>query len=85
MSKREQIVEVTWQDSSSYGAWAERDARSKSTCDPITSVGYVLKRDRGHLTLCQSITHRPPAEKPDHVNNTFVIPRGCIKSIRRIE
>ena len=73
------LVEVEWEDTTSKHCWKdEKDADFESAI--IHAVGWQLRCTRKHILL---ITQRDSVygECSDRVK----IPRGCIKSIRRIE
>lgn len=72
---------VRWVDSASAPRWRyphEIDSRP-ATC---LTVGYVVHETKEAITLAQ--TQRVD-ESYDDVNGCMTIPRGCIKSIRRIK
>ena len=70
------LVEVKWEDATSYAnQWMTPDGN----LEPMScmTVGYVVSKNKNKLVLAQS-------QHEDEVHNQFVIPRGCIKSIRDI-
>ena len=74
-----QLVEVEWEDTTSSGRWVnEKDALVMPA--QIHTVGWKLKATRKYLLL---ITQRD--ETYDECADRIRIPRGCIRSIRRIE
>lgn len=73
------LVEVEWEDSTSSGRWvSEKDA--EVTPAQVHTVGWQLKRNRKYILL---ITQRD--ETYNECSDRIRIPRGCIKSIRKIE
>lgn len=77
MSKRRLIV-VEWDDVSSYGGWADIEESKGNRPFRATMVGWELSRNKDCLVLATAFSE-------DECNGRRVIPRGCIKSIRRIE
>lgn len=72
------IVEVEWDDSCSYAnQWMQpNDNLEASLCK---SVGYLVAKNKNRIVLAQS-----QHDDSDEVHNQFVIPRGCVKSIRNL-
>ena len=70
------IVEVHWVDSASVGGWTNDP---ECTCIACKTVGYLIKKDRDEVVVAQCTSDEMLYD------NKFVIPRGCIKSIREIK
>jgi len=78
MKKRKLII-VEWEDITTHRAFKdEREAGDIEGMGAI-SVGWELKGKRGHIALT------PMRFNNGECADRQVIPRGCIKSIRRIE
>ena len=74
-----QLVEVEWEDTTSRSSWVdEKDANF--TPAHIHTVGWKLESNRKYLLL---VAQRD--ETYGECSERTRIPRGCIKSIRRIE
>jgi hypothetical protein len=63
MAKKKQyeIVEVTWIDAEELGevGWnnlKEQQKNARSACPTIRSVGYVLYKDKNHISLVSSLS-----------------------------
>ena len=73
------LIEVEWEDTTSDRRWESED---KVSVNPaiVRNVGWQLQRTREYILLTsqKDITHKEYADR-------IRIPRGCIKSIRRIE
>lgn len=73
------LVEVEWEDTTSRSSWIdEKDADLKPA--HIHTVGWQLKATRKYLLL---ITQRDATY--GECSDRTRIPRGCVKSIRKIE
>ncbi len=72
-----QIVKVEWEDSSSDGGWCKgevaKERRGISKCE---TVGYLLKKDRVEVTVCQN-----RSLDTGNIADTMSIPRKCVKKI----
>lgn len=65
-------------DAISYSnLWVAKDGEDEVA--HCKSVGYLVKKDREKIVIAQSL-----AQDGD-VMNKFVIPRGCVRSIREIK
>lgn len=74
-------VEVTWVDSTTLAwGWQELTDYLGSEAGPveITTVGYLVGETPGYLTLVMALHE-------DRGNVGFVIPRGCVRKIRRLK
>ena len=76
-------VEVEWVDSHSFSHWMDRATRVKyaaeDTLRPLKSTGFLLSKKNGVVILTNTYD-----AVDDTVLDTLVIPKGCVKSIRRI-
>lgn len=73
------LLLVEWEDTTSDRRWEYEDDVSVEPAI-VHSVGWQLQRKRTHILLTsqKDITHKEYADR-------IRIPRGCIKSIRRLE
>ena len=73
------LVEIEWEDTTSKHDWADEKGADIQTAI-IHSVGWRLRSNRKYLLLAtqRDFTY---GECSDRIK----IPRGCVKSIRRIE
>jgi hypothetical protein len=69
------VVTVCWADSTTYAGWQSIEYPRKPQI--IYSTGYLLQEDEDHITISSHVD--PDGDTTD----TMVIPRGCIKSLRR--
>ena len=76
--KKLPLIVVEWEDATSKHSWEdERDADFKIKSS--FSVGWQLKTDRKYLLLTRQ------RETDGYYADRLKIPRGCIKSIKRLE
>ena len=74
------LVLVNWEDSAAEGKWKEASEYKTRMPLMMQSVGYKLLDDKKRLILLQSICH-----ENDVVSDSITIPRGCVKSIRKLK
>lgn len=77
--KKLPLVVVEWNDTTSASKWVdEKDADLDSAC--VFSVGWRLKSPRKYVLLTpqRDIVYNQCADR-------IKIPKGCIRSIRKIE
>lgn len=80
MKKESKKVEVTWMDSSGYGAWDKRrSAINNRKISEVKTLGYILKRNKREILVAQSIDLTI-----DSVDHTIIIPMGCVKEIKEL-
>ena len=74
-----QIVKVVWTDSASSDGWQDEEHGKEHTPSQCMTVGWLLKKTRGHVTLAGS--------RSDFGNcsQLMAIPRKCIVSIKTLE
>lgn len=77
--KKFRIVEVTWQDASSYNYWEFLDDLDRNVALLIKTVGFLLDNRKKEIVLARSLTEDNSTE------GRFVIPKGWIKKIRTIK
>ena len=73
-------VEVYWLDACGYAQWAKTAIHSDSSPAGCSSVGYLLKSDKECVVLALNRDH-----KNDNVDSSMCIPRGMVKSMRRLK
>ena len=78
--KELRMVRVEWVDSAGLNKWQTRQAcLDDGSVVVCVSIGFLLRSNRIEVTLVQSL-----ADELGNVNGSFSIPRGCIKSIKRL-
>jgi len=79
MKKRSLIV-VEWYDVSSFSGWMPvKDSLQEEHPFEAVMVGWELGKNKEYITLATAFT------EDEESNGRRCIPRGCIKSIRRLE
>ncbi len=78
--KKRPLVVVEWEDTTSSSGWDYEEDRYNDPTAVIFTVGWQIKSHRDRLIL--SSQHN---KRDNQIGGTWVIPRGCIKSIRRLE
>lgn len=76
-----QAVQVTWHDAKSHGGgWQTIADTIKNARGPfeVSSVGYLLKRNKKELILAQTLTKNGLAA------DTITIPRGFVHKVRHL-
>ena len=71
------LVLIEWVDSTSMGGWTDNDDMDLCECE---TVGFLLKEDKKKVIVAQSIS-----DGATRYCDRFGIPRGCIKSIRKLK
>ncbi len=81
MKGRRRAVYIEWADSTSFSAqrWREKDESEGLTPSTIKSVGWLLSSSKKQVLITSSISDE------DHRSGCLVIPRGCIKRMRRLK
>lgn len=73
------MVRVEWSDSCSPARmWQGRGYGKRMRPSLITSVGFLRRKSRAHVTIMQSID-------PCNEGNLLCIPRSCVKSIKKLK
>jgi len=75
---RKKVVKIEWVDSGGNDTVWEYKEDWELTSHKCTSVGILVADDRDEVVICQS-------ENNDQYGRLFVIPRGCIKSIKELK
>ena len=77
MRKRPLVI-VEWDDVSSFSGW--EDIKESKSIKPFQAkmVGWEISRNKNYLILATAFSE-------DECNGRRVIPRGCIRNIRRLE
>lgn len=73
------LIEVIWEDPSTNAIWQQEDLARKETAITVYSVGWKLASNKRYLILVAA------RNEVGNCGTRQIIPRGCIKSIRRIE
>ncbi len=82
MKQKWHLYRVDWVDSTSRGGWryADRDRKEHLSAVRCVSTGYLVKRNKREIMLCQSYE-----ESEDRINDTIAIPMGCVQKIRKLK
>lgn len=75
--KKYPLVIVEWQDTITHSGWVDWDKLDDVTI-PCISVGWKVKSDKRSITLSSM-------RSDDGCASRQVIPKGCIRSIRRLD
>ena len=78
-AKTKQIVLVEWEDSIVQGGWRSMEQAEKVEASTCYTAGVLIEKNSKHVIIGQS--WYPAA---DDVSNTTQIPRGMVRSIKRI-
>lgn len=76
--KRNQIIEVIWDDIVSDSRWIGKKAAEEYSPVRCLSIGYFLNQDKKVLRLSSMINQN------DSERDVTVIPHGCITKIKKI-
>ena len=78
MHKKHLII-VEWDDVSGSSGWASEEGVKKVEPIHCTNVGWKLKSTAKKLVICAS-----KSDMGDY-SDRCTIPKGCVRSIRRLE
>lgn len=79
------LVIVEWEDSTiPPTAWDSIESLAAWTPCVCRSVGYLVKNDRSGVVLVANIVDND-TEIPESGCNYFVIPKGCVTSIKLLD
>lgn len=78
--QKKQLLLVEWEDITTDDGWLSPDENHASKIVSIKSVGWKIKSDRQHLVITPML-----GINNERCNDRQIIPRGCIRSIRRLE
>lgn len=71
-------VTVIWKDSRAYGNhWYDGEETKEFTSAVIQTKGFLIAEDSNQLTVAQSV------DDDSNSHNIMVIPKGCIKKIKK--
>jgi len=82
------IVEVEWEDSTSFNGWKTPDVVARfvgAGSMKCRTTGYLLHKDRNRVAICQSIGRDEDNEFSTSIAECLIIPRKCVKSIVELE
>lgn len=80
VKRRLPLVEVRWEDSTSFGGWKTREQYAREKPAECVSAGYLLSRTRQAVTLVMSQCVEAERDTMDGL----VIPAGAVRAIRRL-
>ena len=72
------VVEVKWRDACSRGGWRDVSHTHHDRPLCVTSVGYLLHKDKRRVTLALSLAAN------DDVGDTLTVPRSWILRVRTL-
>ena len=75
---RRQMVVVEWQDSTSFNGWRDVGEVAELTASRIESLGFRQRDRDGCIVLAGSVSDIA------HYARVEMIPKGCVKSVRRL-
>ena len=78
------LLVVEWNDISTHGGWEYDDVDLSKYAFYCVSVGWRVKSTRQYLQISPMRSSRV-GSKYSKCDDRQIIPRGCIRSIRRIE
>lgn len=73
------LVLIEWDDITTCPGWTSDSGDYAERVSHCTSIGWKLNSTRKHLVIT------PMRDNWGKCDDVQIIPRGCIKSIRRIE
>jgi len=73
------LLLVEWDDCVTDSRWQDVNTESGIHTNPAYSVGWRVKSNKRYLVIS------PMRDSTDKCDDRINIPRGCIKSIRRLE
>lgn len=77
--KKNEIIEVLWNDAATACGWKSRNSLEKETPAPCRAVGYFCQQNKNSITIIKCI-----GEDDNQGLDAQTIPMGCVKKIRRI-
>jgi len=79
--KKYPIVEVEWEDITSWDSWHTMDMAEKEGCITIKTVGYLVSKDKNYIRTVSTM-HK---SEGDSVSHQHTYPRSIVRSIRRLD
>ena len=73
-------VKVVWVDSLCAGGWVSDEAARLAQPSTITSVGFLLERDRKRVVIAQSVP-----DEVGEVGDVLAIPAAAVQSLQPLE
>lgn len=70
---------VEWDDPATVGRWRDIAQAREETASRCVSVGFLVEKTKKKIVLSLSYD-----EECRHVSDTIVIPRGVVRSCRRL-
>lgn len=77
--KKYPLIVVEWDDVSSFSSWEEIEKSQQAKPFRAKMVGWEIHRDRENIVIATAF------DNDGECNGRRVIPRGCIRDIRRLE
>ena len=77
--RKKPLIVVEWEDTSGSNVWINEEAAKATEPVHCTTVGWKIELTSKKLVICAT-----KSEEGDYSDRS-TIPRGCIKSIRRLE
>ena len=72
------LVLVNWVDSCSWHEWQSPESAAKAGPTQCRTVGWQITGTKKSISVVQSVN------ECDDVSETWIIPRSCVRRIRRL-
>ncbi len=77
--KHNEILEIIWEDTTSYMGWRTQDNIKKLKLSRCNTVGYFQNQNKKSITVAKCVADDNDALDCQSVN------RGCIKRVKRLK
>ncbi len=81
--KKYPLVLVEWEDSATHCCWNPVDECREMTTAKCQTVGWIVHKNKERVVLTSSLNKEPDVHR--NCDHRTMIPRGCVKVIRRLE
>ncbi len=81
-NKKLPIVEILWKDSQSFSKWTHEEEMENCEAVDCYSAGYLYSQDKKETKIYGMCV--PDVENGNTYNQVFIIPTGCIVSMKEI-
>jgi len=78
------LIVVEWDDITTHSGWEYDDEDMSKHCLACVSVGWKVKSSKGYLQI-SPVRSGWSGSRYSKCDDRQIIPKGCIKSIRRLE
>lgn len=73
------LLKVVWHDACSLNGWSDAQIAAGISVPKAVTVGYCLNRDKRRVVMAATAT------SDGDVGEVIAIPRGMIKSVKRLK